>query len=96
MIHDKPHPLADKTVILARGGWAPHPFKVYDWWDLVGEDWRTSADPRAASYRERRQRSRNAHALPDDDEVVLGMLGIHLQLVHASELPDETSEEAKP
>lgn len=88
MIHDQPHPLEGKSVLLARGGWERQPFKVVDWWDRAETPWRESTDPRAAFCRERRTRSRNDHVIPEDDEVVFGLIGSHLVLVHASELPD--------
>lgn len=88
MIHQQAHPMAGTSVLLARGGWERQPFKFVDWWDRHGAPWRASDDPRARHYEERRAHSRNDHTIPEDDEVVFGLIGPHLVLVHASELPD--------
>lgn len=89
MIHAQRHWAAGRTVIIAKGGYAPHPFHVTDWWDRDHGSWKTGLTPstpnaKCLSYAARRLRD----DLPDDDEVVYGRLGIHTQLLHASELPE--------
>lgn len=97
MKHDKPHPLAGKTVLIketarsvpnmadvAGRNLAGQEYVIEDWWDRVaGKSWMDcNGNPACMNYG---MRSGFA-GLPTDDEVVYGKIGHFGHLIHVSEL----------
>jgi hypothetical protein len=87
MTHDTPHPLAGTTVTLRTG----QQFTIADWWDRAeGMGWHDAAkagDARAINYAMRVTNPK--HALPQDDDVLLGTIIGRPYLAHATEIVTE-------
>lgn len=96
MIHDKPHPLAGKTVtvkIIIPPSDKPsvqQGFKIEDWWDRVaGESWTTcDGNPACLQYAMRSGFAK----MPIDNEVVYGKVGALGHIVHISEIIEGSEE----
>lgn len=102
-IHDKPHPLAGRTVTLDKKADDParhmvmpgSEYRIEDWWDRVsGQSWMYSqGNPAAIQYAMRSgMRCAMGAAVPSDDEVVYGHIDGMGHLLHVSELPGGDTE----
>lgn len=97
-IHQQPHPLAGKTVILnerciadSRGMVKPGAeYRIEDWFDRLGlGSWMwAQGHPAALIYAMRSVATPPRDSLPIDDDVVYGKIGAFGHVVHASELGD--------
>jgi hypothetical protein len=91
-IHEDPHPLAGKTVMISAGSEDPAQgavvggaeYKIEDWADRVlGRSWgEANGNPACLHYAMRAA----ANGLPPDDEVLYGKIGYLGHLVHVSEI----------
>jgi len=91
-MHNRPHPLAGRTVRLPDrcgpgdppGELAGRHFRIEDWWDQVsGASWReTDGNPAALHYAVRAM----VKGLPANDDVVYGKVGALGYLLHVSEV----------
>jgi hypothetical protein len=91
-MHDRPHPLAGRTVRLpdrmghgdVTGELAGRHFRIEDWWDhLSGASWRhAQGNPAALHYAARATMKR----LPANDDVVYGKIGALGYLLHVTEV----------
>lgn len=98
MIHEKPSPLAGKTVKIKADvkhlqveNFGSSDYRVEDWWDrLTGKSWMTcEGNPACIIYALRTGFSENPIT---DDEVLYGKVGAFGHLVHISEIEDETKQ----
>lgn len=100
MKHDKPHPLAGKTVKLKPDAkhfqvddFGGSHFRVEDYWDRVaGKEWgMCQGNPACLVYAVRSA----TNGIPMNNEVLYGKIGRFGHIVHVSELETEPTQEAK-
>lgn len=93
-MHNEPHPLAGKTIIIRRGTIDPAQelvvggaaYTIEDWWDkLSGRSWKHQKGNFASMHYAMRS---VANGLPIDDEVVYGKIDTLGHLVHVSEISE--------
>lgn len=86
------HPLAGKTVVIARGDLKGKIFRVEDYWDkLTGRSWGESqGNPACIIYAMRTGLQK--FEVPSDDEVLYGKIGSLGHLVHVNEIGEITKE----
>lgn len=89
MIHETPSPLARKTVIIQSGKYKGESYWIEDWWDRVngGVSWGNSVgNPACIKYAIRLSGTQ----IPLNNEVLYGKIGFFGELIHLSELLDES------
>lgn len=85
MTHESISPLAERTMLIAKGELAGQLIRIEDWWDrIAGRSWMVcDGNPACMIYAMRDL------GTPFDDEVVYGKVGGMGTLVHVSFLGDE-------
>ncbi len=85
MSHPEQSPLADRTMVIAKGELAGAQILIEDWWDrIAGRSWMAcDGNPACIIYAMRDLDT------PLDDEVVYGKVGSSGTLVHVTFLGDE-------
>jgi hypothetical protein len=88
IIHQTPHPLAGKEVVIKKGEWAGKTFRVEDYWDrAAGISWKNAEGNPACLIYAMRTGTQNFR-VPMNDEVLYGKIGNSGNLIHVLELEE--------
>ena len=91
-IHQEPHPLISKKVLIVSGTFRNLVAEIIDWWDRYsGLTWKEDLAKRNSFCIMYAMRVRGEN-LPEDDEVIVVNVSGSTFLVHSSQLATEESE----